>query len=31
MRERSREGSREKLISTGGTGKLHVSNLAFNV
>ena len=32
MRDRSREGSREKrFLTTGGTGKLHVSNLALHV
>ncbi len=31
MRDRSREHSREKKATTYGTGKLHVSNLAFNV
>jgi hypothetical protein len=32
MRDRSRENSREKrILTTGGTGKLHVSNLSFNI
>ena len=32
MRERSRDNSQEKKnITTNGTGKLHVSNLSFNV